>query len=281
MEKVYPGQSPVINYYDVLVAYKFRDGEVCRHAMADHSLVYVYSGKLTIVNEGKACVLSGGECAFLARNFKLEMSAASCNGKEFKGVFLVLGRKFLMRYYQQCFDKSKLPPVSAKRLPNVNKLRPNLHVDSLFGALSVFFNTDEQPTAQYMELKQVEAADCLTGIDNRFCVTLFDFMGAWKTDILDFMESSYREELSLAEMALYTGRSLAAFKRDFAQASNDSPGRWVTKRRLQEARRLIAEEGRRPIAIYIELGFKSLSHFSTAFKRQYGETPSELFNKLY
>lgn len=280
MEKVYPGQAPVINYANVLVAYRFREDEVCRHTMAAHSLVYVYSGKLTIVNEGKACVLSEGECAFLARNFKLEMSAVSCNGKKFSGVFLVLDRKFLMRYYQ-CFDKSKLPPISTRRLPNVSKLHPNLHIDSLFGALSVFFSSGEYPTAQYMELKQVEAADCLTGVDNRFCVTLFDFVGVWKTDILDFMENSYKEELTLEEMALYTGRSLAAFKRDFSQVSKDSPGRWVTKRRLQEAHRLIADEAQKPNAIYLQLGFKSLSHFSTAFKRQYNETPSELFNKLH
>lgn len=280
MEKRYPGQQPLINYSDVLVEYRFRNDEVCRHAMADHTLVYVYTGKLTIVNEEKTYVLAEGKCAFLARNFKLEMSATSCDGKEFKCVFLVLDRKFLMRYYQ-CFDKSKLPSAAAKRLPNVSKLPPDIHVDSLFGALNFFLNTKDRPTPQYMELKQVEAADCLTKIDRRYCVTLFDFVGAWKTDILDFMESSYKEELTLAEMALYTGRSLAAFKREFSQVSSDSPGRWVTKRRLREAHRLIANDGLRPTAIYLQLGFKSLSHFSTAFKRLYNETPSELFNKLH
>lgn len=278
MEKVYPGQAPTINYSGVLYAYRFRDSEVCRHAMTDHSLVYVYAGQLTIVNEGRTCVLRRGECAFLARNFKLEMSAGSRDGAELKAVFLVLARDFLMRYYQHS-DKSQLPPVSAKRLPNVSKLPPDLHIDSLFESLSVFFDADQEPAPQYMKLKQMEAADCLTGIDNRFCVTLFDFVGAWKTDILDFMESSYTEELTLAEMALFTGRSLAAFKRDFSRVSEDSPGRWVMKRRLQEAHRLITERGQKPNAIYLQLGFKSLSHFSTAFKRQYGKTPSELFDK--
>lgn len=278
MEKVYPEQAPIINYSDILYAYRFRVGEVCRHAMIDHSLVYVYSGKLNIVSGERTYVLSKGECAFLARNFKLEMSTCPHNGVEFKGVFLVFTRNFLMRYYR-CFDKSKLPSASAKRLSNVSKLHPDLHIDSIFESLSIFFNADQVPTSQYMELKQVEAADCLTGIDSRFCVTLFDFVGVWKMDILDFMESSYMEELTLMEMALFTGRSLAAFKRDFGQVSKESPGRWITKRRLQEAHRLITEERQKPVAIYLHLGFKSLSHFSTAFKRQYGESPSELFNK--
>lgn len=50
-----------------------------------------------------------------------------------------------------------------------------------------------------MELKQVEAVDTLIEADNRFCATLFDFLGEWKTDVLDFMESSYKEDLSLTE----------------------------------------------------------------------------------
>lgn len=279
MEKMHPkGQAPDINYSGVLVAYTFREDEVCRHAMTDHSLVYVYSGKLTIASEGKRTVLTAGECAFLARNFKLEMSATTCDGAQFKGVFLVLDRKFLMRYYQ-CFEKSLLPQQTAERLPNVFTLRPDLQIDGLFAAFKGFMKTGEQPSQQYMSVKQLEAAHCLTEIDRRFCVSLFDFLGAWKTDILGFMESSYKEELSLEEMALYTGRSLATFKRDFSRLSSDTPGRWITKRRLQEAYRLIEEEHQTPTDIYLSLGFKSLSHFSTAFKRQYGESPTALFNK--
>lgn len=280
MEKLYSkGNGPALNYNDILVLCTFRENEVCHHAMIDHSLVYVYSGKLTIVSEGKHTVLTAGECAFLARNFNLEMSATSCYGAPYSGVFLVLDRKFLMRYYQ-CFEKSKLPQKSTKRLPSVNKLRPALQIDGLFAAFKGFIKTGEQPSSQYLTLKQLEAAHSLTEIDCRFCISLFDFLGAWKTDILGFMESSYKEELTLEEMALYTGRSLATFKRDFSRLSSDTPGRWVTKRRLQEAHRLIVEEYQRPTDFYLTLGFKSLSHFSTAFKRQYGESPSVLFNKV-
>ena len=45
-------------------------------------------------------------------------------------------------------------------------------------------------------------------------------------------------------------------------------------RRLEEARRLIEEEKERPLDVYLRVGFKNLSHFSTAYKRQYGYPPS-------
>ena len=149
---------------------------------------------------------------------------------------------------------------------------------SLFKALTSFFMAWQMPTRQYMELKECEAAEGLMNINPRFCVNLFDFVGPWKVDIMEFMEENFREELSLDDLALYTGRSLASFKRDFAAISPLSPQRWLTRRRLQEAHRLM-QQGRKPSEFYQQLGFKSLSHFSTAFRREYGKSPSELFDK--
>ena len=68
------------------------------------------------------------------------------------------------------------------------------------------------------------------------------------------------------------------WKKDFVELFHQSPGRWIVKRRLQEARRLI-ENGEKPLDVYMQVGFKNLSHFSTAFKREYGFPPSELLSK--
>ena len=50
--------------------------------------------------------------------------------------------------------------------------------------------------------------------------------------------------------------------------------KWIVSRRLEEARRLIEDEKERPLDVYLRVGFKNLSHFSTAYKRQYGYPPS-------
>ncbi|WP_262497324.1 helix-turn-helix domain-containing protein [Parapedobacter koreensis] len=54
------------------------------------------------------------------------------------------------------------------------------------------------------------------------------------------------------------------------------PHRWLQHRRLQEAHYLIKEMGRAPSDVYLEIGFEDLSHFSFAFKKQYGVSPSKL-----
>nr|WP_262919796.1 AraC family transcriptional regulator [Niabella hibiscisoli] len=80
----------------------------------------------------------------------------------------------------------------------------------------------------------------------------------------------------MEQIASYTGRSLATFKRDFSKISNLTPQKWLIKRRLEAAYIKLKEEGKKVQDVYIEVGFKNPSHFSTAFKRQYGVPPADV-----
>ena len=82
------------------------------------------------------------------------------------------------------------------------------------------------------------------------------------------------------EIASYTGRSLATFKRDFKKVSDLTPEKWLIRKRLEVAYRLIKEEHRKVVEVYAEVGFKNPSHFSTAFKKQYGIPPTALVPSL-
>ncbi len=267
-------KKPIINFHDILYVYKVYDGEVLCHQMSDHCIVYVYSGVLRVKYNGKTTLVHANEGVFLSRNNKVEISASPEDGIEFKSAILTLQRKFLMTYSGR-MDKSVLPPVNAKRMPQVYKLPDRLDVNSLFKALTSYFIAWEKPTRQYMVLKEQEAANALIALNARFCVNLFDFMGPWKIDILQFLEENYTEDLSIGDMALYTGRSPASFKRDFAKVCELSPQRWIVNRRLEESHKLLLA-GEKASDIYIRLGFKSLSHFSTAFRRKYGQSPQNL-----
>ena len=113
----------------------------------------------------------------------------------------------------------------------------------------------------------------LLNTDKNVYASLFDFAEPWKIDILEFLNENYMYDLSMEEIASYTGRSLAVFKRDFAKISDLPPQKWVIQKRLKEARRKIGN-GKKVSEVCFEEGFKSLSHFSTAFKRRYGIPPT-------
>jgi AraC-like DNA-binding protein len=81
-------------------------------------------------------------------------------------------------------------------------------------------------------------------------------------------------DLSIGEIALYTGRSLATFKRDFKKISNLSPQKWIMQKRLNVAYEKIKEGGEKIADVCFDVGFKNRSHFTTAFKKQFGFTPT-------
>jgi AraC-like DNA-binding protein len=93
-------------------------------------------------------------------------------------------------------------------------------------------------------------------------------------DLAGFMEQNFMYNLPLEKFAYLTGRSLTTFKKDFKSVFNDSPGRWLTAKRLELAHYQLSIQKRKPTDVYLDAGFENLSHFSFAFKKKYGYSPA-------
>lgn len=192
----------------------------------------------------------------------------------FKGIFMIFKRQFLRDFFQK-MDKTSMPDTKIKRLPNIVRLDKNPNIDSLFQSIQPYFDNTVVPPTELMELKQQEGIYSLLYMDKMFYQCLFDFTDPWKIDLMGFMEQNYKTELSLEEIAHFTGRSLSTFKRDFKKLCNMSPQKWIIERRLKAAYDMIKYEGSRVKDVYMEVGFKNQSHFSFAFKKQYGFSPGK------
>lgn len=182
-------------------------------------------------------------------------------------------RRFLRDMYGR-LDRRKVAANIPKLNSGVIKLPKTVEFTSLFASMTPYFNPEVKPQGDFMQLKMQEGLLALLHIDERFAPTLFDFNEPWKIDILEFMNENYMYEFTMEEMAHYTGRSLATFKRDFKKISNLTPEKWLIRKRLEVAYIKIKEGGKKVVDIYGEVGFKNPSHFSTAFKKQYGISPT-------
>ena len=120
----------------------------------------------------------------------------------------------------------------------------------------------------------IEGVYVLLNTDINLYASLFDFVEPWKIDILDYLNENYMFDLSMNEIASYTGRSLATFKRDFAKVSDLTPQKWIIKRRLEAAHDLIKSGKKKVTEACFDVGFKNLSHFSKIYKEAYGVSPS-------
>jgi AraC family transcriptional regulator len=93
--------------------------------------------------------------------------------------------------------------------------------------------------------------------------------------VTDWIEAHLETDFDLDRLAAMAGLSKFHFHRLFKHATGVSPAKYLTTARMNEARRRLRETNDSVIAIAIELGFASASHFSQVFRRETRMTPSE------
>lgn len=264
----------VFDCSNVLIVSYFTDDRGCAHENREHTLIYLCSGELEIEERSKKTVLHPGECAFMRRDNRMWLQKKVEDGKPYRSIVLKFSRSFLREFYQtlnrqQIPTDSKREKVSLRVLPSN---RPDIR--SLFESVIPYFDAGEKPSEDVLKLKMIEGVYVLLNTDINLYASLFDFVEPWKIDILDYLNENYMCDLSMDEIASYTGRSLATFKRDFAKVSDLTPQKWIIKRRLEAAHDLIKSGKKKVTEACFDVGFKNLSHFSKIYKEAYGAAPS-------
>ncbi len=263
----------IFNYNNVFYSFFYDDTSGCTHRSREFAMNYVYSGEMVVDNGHERIHVGKGECVFIPRDHHITLYKRTCDGERYCGIFLMFTRAFLKEMYDK-FGRREIPADTPKLDSGVIKLPRTAEIASLFASMTPYFDPEVKPHDDFMQLKLQEGLLALLHIDRRFAPTLFDFNEPWKIDILDFMNRNYMYEFTVEELAHYTGRSLATFKRDFKKVSDLTPEKWLIRKRLEVAYALMKEGGRKIADVYTEVGFKNQSHFSSAFKKLYGVAPS-------
>jgi AraC family transcriptional regulator len=95
------------------------------------------------------------------------------------------------------------------------------------------------------------------------------------TRVLDLVDCRFAEGIGLDELATEACLSPFHFSRLFRKATGLSPHRYVTERRVREAKRKLAE-GRLSLAeIALDSGFGSQGNFNRIFRKRTGLTPGQ------
>jgi len=266
----------IFNYNDVFFSFFYDDVGGCVHRSREYAVNYVYSGEMILDNGTERIRIGRGECVFIPRDHHITMYKRSCDGERYCGIFLMFTRRFLREMYGK-LGYRKASAETPKLASEVVKLPRTVELESLFASMTPYFDPEVKPRDDFMNLKLQEGLLALLHIDERFAPTLFDFNEPWKIDIMEFMNENYMYEFTMEELAHYTGRSLATFKRDFKKISDLTPEKWLIRKRLEAAYSMMKNEGKRVAEVYAEVGFKNPSHFSTAFKKRYGISPTDAF----
>lgn len=238
----------------------------------DHFLGFQLSGEThafhgqgrTVVKENRVVLVRKGQ---LIRTIKYPTKTS-----KYQFVSITLDQETLQRYAAE----NKIS-IDAK-FPDTEKLffEPDDFFVNYFISLIPYINKTKEATSKLANLKVKEAIELLLRADPNLKNLLFDFSQPYKMDLNQFMNQNFMFNISVEAFAKLTGRSLSGFKRDFKKVFNGTPKQWLLDKRLEEAYYLIKYKDKKPVNIYLELGFENLSHFYSSFKKKYGITTTEV-----
>lgn len=235
------------------------------------ALVRVISGEVRIVAAGNKYQFFAGDTILLPRNQLGKMSKLPLDGQPCIAISVLFRKDRLQDYYESKGVSPNVPHSYGLITFDEHPL-----LKSLFDSLLPYFELSDVLPKDIAAFKIEEAIRVLRAIDPSVDSLLGNLEKPGKLDLTEFMEKNYMFNLSLEKFGYLTGRSLTTFKKDFKSIFKSSPGKWLTQKRLELAHYLIFEKKRKPSEAYLDAGFENLSHFSFAFKKHFGYSPTGL-----
>lgn len=264
----------VVNYSNIFLSCSTDKHCECKYKVHDHSLIYVRSGEAEIDDRGNKTIINAGECSFIRRHAGVNIVKRGLgDSNPYMSITLAFPRKFLMEVYRN-MDKSTLPEYAKRGKDNLIKIAQRPDLKSLFESIMPYYDSPIEPDEQWIKMKLTEGLYAVLRTDKNLYASLFDFTEPWKIDILDYLNENYMYELSIQDIAHYTGRSLATFKRDFKKVSDTTPQKWIIHRRLERAHELLTKGNGKVKDVMMDVGFTNLSYFSRIYKDVYGHAPT-------
>jgi AraC family transcriptional regulator len=89
-----------------------------------------------------------------------------------------------------------------------------------------------------------------------------------------FIEGQLHSELRLNQVRREAGMSKFHFFRRFKEATGLTFREFLARGRVARALRLLCDRDRSVSQVYLDVGFKDLSHFSRVFRKLTGQSPS-------
>jgi AraC family transcriptional regulator, exoenzyme S synthesis regulatory protein ExsA len=239
--------------------------------ISEHWLVFIVSGFSEMFSPEGVISYPAGTLALVRKNQLVKTIKKADSEIPFKSISI-------------CIDQHTLKKFSADydvKADGIYSGEPIIQIESdgfmkaYFNSLMPYFSQPEKLTPVLAQIKTAEIIEMLIhkpSLKN----LLFDFSEPHKIDLEAYMNRYFSYNVPITKFAKLTGRSISTFKRDFSKTFNESPEKWLQKRRLEMAHFLILQKRKKPSDVYLDVGFENLSHFSSSFKKEFGVNPSVL-----
>ena len=271
----YKGIKQILSDGDNCILHKKLDHDIidAESLIVSHSIVYIVNGKARInTYDGNEIIVENGEMLFMPRD-SYTISDYLRNGNTMEVYLLFFDHEIAMKFLSSYKSKTRAINTICKLqtpdniilyLENIHRLRFDNHHDKAL-----------------LELKLLEFLHLISQ-ENRenFIATLqASESHKQKRDIASIMSEHFDKNLTVADFAALSGRSLSTFNREFKQRFNKTPKKWLIEKKMAKAKKLLTA-GLNVTESAFEVGYSNISNFIKAYKSVYKQTPKDMQKNL-
>ncbi len=240
-------------------------------------LVYVLSGKKTYKTINGEWTLGPGESLYLKKG-------AEIIHQYFDDEYCMLAFFLSDELIKETMDEMKgMTLLHCEQDPDefsAAVVQTSEYLEGYFHSMLTYFRGIGRPPDHILVLKLKELLLNLINSDPLLASYFKSLTFSDKPSLQQVMEKNFCFKLRIEDYAELCHRSLSTFKRDFQEIYNETPGRWIMKRRVERAANILANSDQSISEIAFETGFEDLSHFSRVFKKITGKNPTEYKKSL-
>ena len=270
-------QKMLSNTYEI---FHYRDSYLNHVALHHHDFYEVYlflNGNVNYTIESRNYHLVPGDILLISP-LELHQPRITQEKHPYERIVLWINKGFIEQFstpstsLTHCFDSAVPGHTNLLRLAPT----PRQHIADMMDKLVTESNTDNYGSdlaalgclVQFLVELNRQALRC----EQRHELT--DKSGPIVTNVLNFINDHYNEELSLDLLASRFFVNKYHLSHEFNRLVGTSIYRYVIQKRLVIAKQMLAD-GLPPTDVYQHCGFGDYSNFYRAFKGEYGISPKE------
>ena len=238
----------------------------------DH-IVYVVSGRKTWRSSSGTVTAEQGEAVFIKKDVRTVEKFCDEN---YSAMVFFITNDFVRGIVDELVGDRVNQTID--NIPKESEIKLNIDngLASYFQSMAAYFASKDKLHDSILLLKLKELIISIyVGDDNHDITDYFQSLTHFRSpSIIETMELNFRKNLSMNEFAQLCHRSYSSFKRDFQSQYSESPGKWLLNKRLDYSVFLLLSSEKRVSDIVIDSGFVDISHYSKAFKKKFGDSPT-------
>lgn len=237
-----------------------------------HIVAHLFSGELSMSFGKHTLTFVAGETLLVPKNQLSRSVKVPADDGPFKCLSMALPEEQLREFYLN----RPLLETWTENMSKQRPIKPAPLLEAFFASLLPYFDMRDDLPEVLVPIKIQEVLTIIDSVDKRASALLGSFSEVGKIDLEKYMHEHFMYNLPLERFAFLTGRSLTTFKSDFRAIFHNTPGKWLTEKRLHLAHHKLTAEKQKITDVYHAVGFENLSHFSFAFKKAFGYPPSNI-----